>query len=173
MCKPNVHNLNNIIVDYICKQTQQLLRMNDTQISKAEHVYTLPTRRNKSQQNKGWRNQHQWRLKKPGNAYTLSLTWHDILLQKDWTVQWIGHVTSRAVYTAYQSWEECRATWWQMSQVHQVCCYPNFDMRSTAVDWEQMVSFSILCMEMQHNKATLDIKYDKTGLKDVLIFHRT
>jgi len=58
ICKPNTHNLNYIIVDYIRKQTQHLLRMNDTQISKVEHVYTPTTRRNIGQQNKGWRNQH-------------------------------------------------------------------------------------------------------------------
>ena len=98
---------------------------------------------------------------------------NDILLQKEWTVQWTGHTTSRAVDTAYQSWEECTATWWRMSQVHQVCTCSNFDMRSTAVDWEQRVSFCILCTEMQHTKAILDIKYDEAGLKDILIFHRT
>ena len=98
---------------------------------------------------------------------------NDILLQKDWSVQWTGHATSRGVNTAYLSWEECMATWWQISQVHQVCACPNFDMLSTAVDWEHRVSFCILCMEMQHTKAILDIKYDKAGLKDVLIFHCT
>jgi hypothetical protein len=71
--KSNIHNLNYIIVDYICKQTQHLLRMNDTQISKLEHEYTPTSRRNISQQNTGWRNQHPWRSKKPGKAYTLSL----------------------------------------------------------------------------------------------------
>jgi hypothetical protein len=48
--------------------------MNDTHISKSEHKYTPTTRWNIGQQNKGWRNQHPWRLKKPGKVYTLSLT---------------------------------------------------------------------------------------------------
>jgi len=79
---------------------------------------------------------------------------NDILLQKDWTVQWTGHVTSGAVDIAYHSWEECTATWWQMSQVHQVCACPNIGRQSTAVVWEQRVSFCILWMEMQHTNTT-------------------
>jgi hypothetical protein len=69
--KSNIHNLNYIIVVYICKQTQHLLRRNDKQISELEHEYTPTSRRNIGQQNTGWRNQHPWRSKKPGKAYTL------------------------------------------------------------------------------------------------------
>jgi hypothetical protein len=43
----NICNLNEITVDYICKWTQHLSRMNDTQISNLVYEYTL-TRRTKS-----------------------------------------------------------------------------------------------------------------------------
>jgi hypothetical protein len=60
-------------VDYIHKQTQHILRMNDTQFSKLMCEYTPPTKRNMGQPNNGWRNQHPWSSEKPGKAYTLSI----------------------------------------------------------------------------------------------------
>jgi len=53
--KQNIHNLNEITVDYICKWTQHLSRMNDTQISNLVYEYTLTRRTHVSQPVERWR----------------------------------------------------------------------------------------------------------------------
>jgi hypothetical protein len=40
ICKPNIHNLNYITVDDICKQPQHLLSMNDTKVNKTKDEET-------------------------------------------------------------------------------------------------------------------------------------
>jgi len=90
ICKPNIHSLSYIIVDYIHKQTQHLLRMNDTQISKLEHEYTPTTRR----QNKGWQNQTHEDRKSLERLTLCSWQWHSVAERIDSPVNWTHDLES-------------------------------------------------------------------------------